>query len=61
MRDRRLFGACPESVRKRINGASGRGTDLCRKCQRLVGAVVEFDGHEDHLFVADILQICTLN
>ena len=44
----------------RIGGALGRGPHPCGKRHRLVGAVEEFDGHEDHVLVADIFQIVHL-
>src|ERR1700683_5243707 len=37
--------------------ASRRGADAIRNGKRLVGAVEEFDGHEDHFLVAEIFQI----
>src|ERR1700684_4466453 len=38
----------------------GRGAHLIRNGERLVGAVEEFDGHKDHLLVAEIFEVVDL-
>src|SRR5271166_5845211 len=37
-----------------------RGAHSIRNGKRLIGAVEEFDGHEDHLLVAEIFQVMDL-
>ena len=37
-----------------------RGADLIGNGERLVGAVEEFDGHEDHFLVAEIFEVVDL-
>ena len=50
----------PEKGLQANNGALRRRPCLRRKGQRLVSAVEELDGHEDHLLVANILKIMHL-
>src|ERR1700739_1126418 len=38
----------------------GRSADPIRNRERLIGAVEKFDGHENHLFVAEILEVVNL-
>src|SRR5580658_590378 len=40
--------------------ALGRGAHPVRNGEWLIGAVEEFDGHEDHLLVAEIFQVVDL-
>ena len=37
-----------------------RGAHLVRNGERLIGAVEELDGHEDHLLVAEIFEVVDL-
>src|SRR5580693_9742102 len=51
----------PHAERERFARASlRRGADLIGNGKRLVGAVEELDGHEDHLLVAEIFQVVDL-
>src|ERR1700677_4768298 len=46
--------------RRKAARALRRGPCLIGNRKRLVGAIEKFDGHEDHLLVADIFQVMDL-